>query len=78
MPGIMDLVTVVVIYCFAVGFFFAGLWTFYGHREHAYFENARRKTTFLCNKCDRLYSATGNPGFKPCPGCGHENARLKY
>ena len=76
--GQMDLLTAVVIYCFAVGVFFTGMWLFYGRREQAFFESARRKTTFLCVKCNKLYSASGNPEFRDCPRCGRENARLKY
>lgn len=74
----MDLLTAVVIYCFAVGFFFLGLWLFYGRREHALFEHARRKSTFLCARCDHLYAGDGRPEVCACPHCGHENVRLKF
>ncbi|AWI09926.1 putative paraquat-inducible protein A [Ereboglobus sp. PH5-5] len=74
----MDLLTVVVIYCFAVGGFFMGLWLFYGRREYSLFEQARRKTTFLCARCNKLYAAAGSPETCVCPRCGHENARLKF
>lgn len=74
----MDLLTLGVVYCFAVGIFFSGIWLFYGRREHALFEHARRKTTFLCARCNMLYSAAGSPEVCACPSCGHENVRLKY
>jgi len=74
----MDLTTVAVIYCIAVGIFFLGLWLFYGRREFSLFEDARRKSTFLCAKCDLIYSAAGRPEEWKCPRCGHENAHLRY
>ena len=74
----MDLLTAVVIYCFAMGFFFMGIWLFYGRREHAFFEHARRKITFLCARCDKLHTAAGNPDMCACPRCGHKNTRLKF
>ena len=74
----MELTTVAVIYCLAVGIFFLGLWLFYGRREFSFFEHARRKSTFLCAKCDLIYSAAGSPEVRKCPRCGHENAHLRY
>ncbi len=74
----MDLLTAGVIYCFAVGVFFMGMWLFYGRREYAFFEHARRKVTFLCSRCDKLYAGPAGSETCPCPRCAHVNARLKY
>lgn len=76
--GVMDLLTVGVIYCFAVEIFFLGMWLFYGRREYAFFEHARRKATFLCPRCNKLYAAPAGAETCACPRCGHENTRLKY
>ncbi|OAM87204.1 hydrogenase nickel incorporation protein HypA [Termitidicoccus mucosus] len=74
----MDLVTIVVIYCFLVAALFLAMWIFYDRRDYALFDHERRKSTFLCVRCEHLYAAAGSPEECPCPKCGHENARLKY
>jgi Zn finger protein HypA/HybF involved in hydrogenase expression len=51
---------------------------FYDHREHAWFERERRKTTFHCIRCDRLYAAPAGLELCPCPRCGHQNSRLRF
>lgn len=55
-----------------------GMWLFYGRREYAFFEHARRKVTFLCSRCDKLYAGPAGSETCPCPRCAHVNARLKY
>jgi rubrerythrin len=74
----MELVTLVVIYCILVAALFLAMWIFYDRRDHALFEHERRKSTFLCIRCEHLYAVSGSPEESPCPKCGHENARLKY
>lgn len=74
----MDLATVVTLYCFLVAALFLALWMFYDRRDHALFEHARRKSTFLCAKCNHLYAAAGRPDSSTCPRCGRENTRLKF
>ncbi len=74
----MDIITVAVVFCFALAALFLGLWLFYDRRDYAFFEHARRKGSYLCSRCDNLYAAPGNPGSCPCPRCGHENHRLRF
>lgn len=74
----MDFVSATVLYCLGVAIVFMGLWLFYDRRDYALFENARRKSTFCCVRCNHLYSAAGRPELCPCPRCRHENARLKF
>ncbi len=66
------------IYCALVALVFLGLWLCYDRRDHARFEGERRKVSFHCIRCDRLYTARAGTGLCPCPRCGHENARLKF
>ncbi|MSU69538.1 MAG: hydrogenase nickel incorporation protein HypA [Opitutaceae bacterium] len=73
-----DLTTGVVVYCLLVAAVFLGLWFYYDRREHARFELERRKTSFHCIRCDRLYTAPAGAQLCPCPRCGHENTRLKF
>ena len=54
------------------------LWLFYDRRDHVRFDLERRKTTFHCIRCDRLYTAPEGTGLCKCPRCGHENARLRF
>lgn len=74
----MDLATATVVYCLLVAALFLGLWMFYDRRDHALFEHARRKSTFMCSRCFHLYAASGQPDSCECPRCGHGNARLRF
>ena len=74
----MDLATVTVVYCLLVAALFLGLWMFYDRRDHALFEHARRKSTFMCLRCHHLYGASGQPDACRCPRCGYENSRLRF
>jgi hypothetical protein len=67
-----------VVYCSLVGVIFLGLWLYYDRRDHAQFEGERRRTTFLCLRCDRLYAAPAGPSLCRCPRRGHENSRLRF
>ena len=68
----------VVIYCVLVAVVFLGLWLFYDRRDQMRFDRERRRTTFQCIRCDRLYTAPEGAALFPCPRCGHENARLRF
>ena len=70
--------TTVVIYCMLVGLLFLGLWIYYDRRDHARFEKHRRRATFHCIRCDRIYEAASGIELCRCPNCGHENTRLKF
>ena len=73
-----DLTAAVVVYCLLVAGVFLGLWLYYDRRDHQRFELERRKTTFHCIRCDRLYTAPGGVELCPSPRCAHENTRLKF
>lgn len=74
----LSLPAAAVIYCTLVAVVFLVLWLWYDRRDHARFEGQRRKTTFHCIRCDRLYTAPGGADLCRCPRCGHENARLRF
>jgi hypothetical protein len=73
-----DLTLAAVIYCALVAAVFLGLWLYYDHRDHLSFERERRKTTFLCIRCDHLYTGPSGTELLACPRCHHENTRLKF
>lgn len=68
----------IVIYCSVTGLLFLGLWLYYDRRDHTRFELKRRRTTFHCIRCDRIYEVAGEVELCRCPRCDHENARLKF
>lgn len=74
----LSLPAAAVIYCALVAVAFLGLWLWYDRRDHARFEGQRRRTTFHCIRCDRLYTTPGRAELARCPRCGHENARLQF
>lgn len=74
----LSLPVAAVVYCSLVGAVFLVLWLWYDRREHARFEGQRRKTSFHCIRCDRLYTAPGGCELCACPRCGHENSRLRF
>jgi hypothetical protein len=74
----MDVITAAALFCLAVAAVFLGLWFFYDRRDYALFEHARRKSTFCCVRCNRVYGAAGRPEVCKCPQCAHENARLRF
>ena len=73
-----ELSTAAAIACSLVGIAFTGAWIYYDRRDRARFERERRRTAFHCIRCDRLYTARAGTGLCACPGCGHENARLRF
>jgi len=73
-----ELSTAAVVYCSLVGTVFVGAWLYYDRRDHACFEGERRRTTFHCIRCDRLYTARAGAELAKCPRCGHENSRLRF
>lgn len=56
----------------------AGLWVWSDRRDRALYDATRRRTTFHCLKCDRVYTSARDHDLCRCPGCGHENSRLKF
>ncbi len=68
----------VVIYCVIVGLLFISLWLYYDRRDHARFERQRRRGTFHCIRCDRIYESPAGNEMAVCPRCGHENQRLRF
>jgi hypothetical protein len=74
----MDLAIVTVIFCLLIAALFLSLWMYYDRRDHAFFENERRKSTFLCARCNELYAAAGRPDSYECPNCGHVNGKLSF
>jgi hypothetical protein len=66
------------IYCTLVGLLFLLMWLYYDRRDHERFERERRKTTFHCIRCDRLYTGPSGSELGVCPRCGHTNARLRF
>ena len=66
------------IYCVLVATVFLSLWLYYDGRDHKRFERERRKSTFHCIRCDRIYTAPQGTELYKCPGCGHENAHLRF
>lgn len=74
----MDPATVIALLCLAFLVFFLLLCKFYDRRDFAVFESERRKTTFLCVRCETLYTRSGEPETCVCPRCGFTNARLRF
>ena len=74
----MDLTYGAFIYCLVVVTFFFVLWLYYGRRDHALYEAERRRTTFHCIRCDKLYIAKRGAELCKCPRCAYENVRLKF
>jgi hypothetical protein len=74
----MDLTVGVVVYCLLVLLFFLGIWLYYDRRDKALYDAERRKITFRCVRCDRLYTTKGGTETAVCPRCGYTNTRLKF
>jgi len=73
-----ELSTAALIFCLLVAVLFLGLWMYYDRRDHARFETERRRTTFHCIRCDRIYAVRGIQPLASCPHCGHENGKLRF
>jgi hypothetical protein len=73
-----ELPVAVVIYCVLLAVFFLGIWLYYDRRDHRRFERERRKTTFHCIRCDRLYTELAGTDLAKCPRCAHQNSRLRF
>jgi len=74
----MGLQIVSFIYCLFVATVFIGLWLYYDRRDHARFEGERRRTSFCCVRCQKLYVLRGEVENGTCPKCGQENIRLRF
>ncbi|HEY3755128.1 MAG TPA: hydrogenase nickel incorporation protein HypA [Opitutaceae bacterium] len=68
----------VTVYCLIVGLGFLGLWRWYDRRDNRRFEREKRKISFHCGRCGRLYASRGSADVSDCPACGHRNARLRF
>jgi hypothetical protein len=67
-----------VTYCVVVSLAVLILWLLYDRRDRARYDLERRKTTFHCIRCGRLFTAPQGTELAKCPKCGHENARLRF
>jgi hypothetical protein len=67
-----------VLYCVLVAAVFLSLWLVYDRRDNLRYDRERQRSTFHCIRCDRLYSAKKGAQLCRCPGCGHENTRLRF
>lgn len=56
----------------------AGLAIWADRRDRAFYDSTRRRTTFHCLKCNRVYTSAESHEVCKCPVCGHENPRLKF
>jgi hypothetical protein len=74
----MELPTLLLLYCLGLAALFLGLWIYYDRRDFQQFEGERRKSTFLCVRCDQLYVQAGQPATCECPRCGFLNSRLRF
>ncbi len=68
----------VIVYGLLVFGLIGGLWAYYDRRDRAFYDSERRKITFHCIRCDRLYEEKVGTETAPCPKCGHLNTRLKF
>jgi hypothetical protein len=68
----------VVLYGAGVLGLFGFLWIYYDRRDRALYDSGRRKITFHCIRCNRLYTEKTGTETAPCPHCGHNNVRLKF
>ena len=57
---------------------FGVLYFYYDRRDHALYDGPRRKISFHCIRCNRLYTAKAGTDTASCPRCGHANVRLQF
>ncbi len=55
-----------------------GLWLFYDRRDRLFYDRTRRRTTYHCLKCSRVYTAEPHSALVACPRCGQPNPRLHF
>jgi len=69
---------------FVVGFLVSGLlgfsvlWLFYDRRDKRFYDRQRMSRSFLCVRCNTLYSSGLRTETVPCPKCGLKNAPLRF
>lgn len=68
----------IVIYGLLTFGLFAFLWAYYDRRDRTLYDGPRRKITFHCVRCDKLYTANLGTETSACPKCAHTNVRLKF
>lgn len=68
----------VIIYGLLILGVFGFMWVYYDRRDGSFYDAERRKITFHCIRCDRLYTEKAGTEIAPCPKCGHQNTRLKF
>ncbi|HEY5550809.1 MAG TPA: hydrogenase nickel incorporation protein HypA [Opitutaceae bacterium] len=56
----------------------AVLWFWTDRRDRQFYDSTRRRTTFHCLKCGRVYTSAESHKVCRCPACGHENTHLKF
>ncbi len=74
----VDLTTGALIYLFSALGFIGALWLYYDLRDKNLYEAERKKVTFYCVKCERLYTGRHGSETAACPRCKFENARLRF
>lgn len=74
----LDLFSSVILFCCFTCVIFTGLGLYYERREIARYAGERGKATFLCVRCDRIYSVAVERMVCSCPQCGWDNVRLKF
>ena len=74
----VDLTLATLIYTGLGTLVIAGLAMWADRRDRTFYDATRRRTTFHCIKCDRVYTSAKDHEVSPCPSCGHENTRLKF
>lgn len=68
----------VLVYALGVIGLFSALWIIYDRRDRRFYDAERRRITFHCIRCDRIYTEKAGTETAPCPQCAHVNVRLKF
>ena len=55
-----------------------GLWFFYDVRDARLYQREGALMIFHCIRCGHLYSKKQDRQTSNCPGCGFENAHLRF
>lgn len=74
----VDLTFATVLYTGGGVLVIAGLWLWFDRRDRAFYDATRKRSTYHCIKCDRVYTSTEPGEVSRCPACGHENSHLKF
>jgi len=58
--------------------FFVGVWLYYDHRDHNFYDRQRRRHVHHCVKCGTLYATRDGNELGECPKCGFKNPSLRF